>query len=324
MSSTPSSSSLANGHEPALADLVRILDVAAEMRADRELASREFAVDETRKLLRERLLASARLTGDPVTPAEVDAAIEQYFQSLYTFREPRGSFSLLLAHVYVRRAWVALAGAALLMFVTGSWALFNSSSGLLSPTAYATRQVATLVASNTELGHQLLASSNDPTVKSLVEAELANLKLAAASGDRAALDEIRRRFVLWKATLAEEYEIRIVADSKRQSGVRRDFEDKDGKRVSGYYLIVEARTTDGRVVPRPIVNAETQKTETVNAWGEQVPQAVYERIRDDKKGDGILNETRFAVKRRGQLTPEIVIHDAAGQPIVRKSQITKW
>ncbi len=72
------------------------------------------------------------------------------------------------------------------------------------------------------------------------------------------------------------------------------------------------------------MNAETQKTETVISWGEQVPQAVYERIRDDKKGDGILNETRFALKRRGQLTPEIVIQDAGGQPIVRKSQITKW
>lgn len=324
MSATTSPSSIPSGSDPSLADLVRILDVAAEMRADRELASREFAVDETRKLLRERLLASARLTGDPVTPAEVDAAIEQYFQSLYTFHEPRWSFSLLLAHAYVRRMWVALAGAALLAVVTGSWALFNPSSGLLSPTARAARQVTALVATNKELGELLLASSHDPAVKSLVDEQLANLKLAAASGDRAALDEIRRRFVLWKATLGEEYEIRIVADSKRQSGVRRDFEDKDGKRVSGYYLIVEARTTDGRVVPRPIVNAETQKTETVTSWGEQVPQAVYERIRDDKKGDGILNETRFALKRRGQLTPEIVIQDAGGQPIVRKSQITKW
>ncbi len=247
MSATTSPSSIPSGSDPSLADLVRILDVAAEMRADRELASREFAVDETRKMLRERLLASARLTGDPVTPAEVDAAIEQYFQSLYTFHEPRWSFSLLLAHAYVRRMWVAFAGAAVLVVVTGSWALFNPSSGLLSPTARAARQVTTLVATNKELGELLLASSHDPAVKSLVDEQLANLKLAAASGDRAALDEIRRRFVLWKATLGEEYEIRIVADSKRQSGIRRDFEDKDGKRVSGYYLIVEARTTDGRV-----------------------------------------------------------------------------
>jgi hypothetical protein len=324
MSPVSSPSLPSASEQPSIADLVRILDVAAEIRADRELASREFAVDETRKMLRERLLESARLTGDPVTPAEVDAAIEQYFQSLYTFREPRWSLSVLLAHAYVRRIWIALAGCVLMAIVSGGWVLFNSSSGLLSPTARESRQIISAGEQCEALGKQLLASSTDPQFKPLVDEQLTNVKLAAESRDRQSLTEIRQRFEQWQATLAEEYEIRIVADPKRQSGARRDFEDKEGKRVSGYYLIVEALTPSGKTLSRKLINAETQKVETVQSWGERVPQAVYERIRDDKKSDGILDERLFAVKRRGHLEPEVVIKDAAGKPITRSAQITHW
>ena len=83
-----------------------------------------------------------------------------------------------------------------------------------------------------------------------------------------------------------------------------------------------AHTADGRVLPRAIHNVETGQAETVSTWGEYVPDEVWERIKADKKSDGILDETLFAVKKRGELTPQIVMNGVAKVGVRR--QITRW
>jgi len=308
--------------QPQLADMVRILDVAAEMRSDREMASRELAVDETKRLLRERLLASARLTGDAATPEEIDAAIEHYYQSLYTFREPRWSLSVVLAHLYVRRVKLALATAALALAVAIGWSLFNSNSGLLSPSV---RQASRLQAALRD-AESLATTVNkgaDSQATALIEQQLVRLHVAAEKHDLAGMKAVRQQLLLWQTTLDQEYEVRVVSSSKAKSGIDRYFTDRSGKVVSGYYLIVQAHAADGRVVPRTVTNAETGKTETVETWGESVPDEVWERLKADKKADGILDETLFAAKKRGQLTPQIVMQGVSDSGAPRR-QITHW
>ena len=124
--------------------------------------------------------------------------------------------------------------------------------------------------------------------------------------------------------LNETYEVRIVSGPNEKSGIDRYFEDEQGKRVSGYYVIVEARDAAGQPITRTIRNAETGKFEPVQRWGERVPKEVFDRIKADKRADAVLDETLFAVKQRGFQQDEIKLVGSDGQPLSSLGQITKW
>jgi hypothetical protein len=89
-------------------------------------------------------------------------------------------------------------------------------------------------------------------------------------------------------------------------------------------LIVEARTSDGTALKRRVHNIETGKDKEVTKWAERVPKEVYDRLARDKKEDGVLNETTFAVKRRGEAEEQVTMPGADGKPLTRLGQITEW
>ena len=181
--------------QPQLADMVRILDVAAEMRADREMASRELAVDETKRLLRERLLESAKLTGDGATPEEIDAAIDNYYQSLYTFREPHRSLSVALAQLYVRRGKLGLVTAGVTLLLAVGWLLFNPHSGLLSPTAQLTNKLQAELRDVESLAAKVKKESDDPQTAASIEEQLGQLHAAAEKRDLSGMQAVRPRLI---------------------------------------------------------------------------------------------------------------------------------
>ena len=97
-----------------LAETLRIMDVARELREQREQARRELDVDEAKTELTEKLLAAASLTGESLTADDARAAVEHYYDSLHAYREPPFGLSMAAAHLYVRRGWLyAIAVAAL-------------------------------------------------------------------------------------------------------------------------------------------------------------------------------------------------------------------
>ena len=55
-----------------------------------------------------------------------------------------------------------------------------------------------------------------------------------------------------------------------------------------------------------------------------MPHAVYQRLAIDKQSDGVLDETAFARKERGQRDLTIIMLDENGQPLVRLGQVTTW
>ena len=69
-------------------DMLRILDVASTLRREREQAEAQLDLDTAKARLRERLLATAQAAGEPVTAAEVDTAIAEYFRRQHEFRDP--------------------------------------------------------------------------------------------------------------------------------------------------------------------------------------------------------------------------------------------
>lgn len=89
--------------EMSLVETLRVLEVARGMRQDRAEAEVALARNEVRELMRKRLLEASRITGDSITETDVDAALEQYFQTQHIYADPPMSLSVAFAHVYVRR-----------------------------------------------------------------------------------------------------------------------------------------------------------------------------------------------------------------------------
>ena len=92
--------------------------------------------------------------------------------------------------------------------------------------------------------------------------------------------------------LNEEYQIIITG------GNRRIFNNDPNRR--SHYLIVQAQTRNGRVLTRNIPNEEENgRIYAVSEWAERVPESVYNRVGNDKRDDGIIQDNIFGTKRRG-------------------------
>jgi hypothetical protein len=106
-----------------LGEMLRIMDVARAFQKERDIAREQFSRDEARALLRKKLLESKEITGDEFTDADVEAALDQYFNNLHTYHDPPAGISVLLAHLYIRRTWVVTAVVLIALFVV--WKVWN-------------------------------------------------------------------------------------------------------------------------------------------------------------------------------------------------------
>jgi len=321
MSVTPSAPPKAESLS--LSEMLRIMDVATEMRSRRETVEKEFAIHETKRILREKLLQTTAITGERVTEAEVDAAIESYFRTLYTFREPEGSWAVVLARFYVRRGHlliVALLAATLLL--TGWWVM-RVASTRFSPVARLSRQISRLETTFHSNLARAQAMAREPSVKDELNLLKQEAGVAREQLDQKTLTTLNRKLTDLINQLNEAYEVRILADPNQKSGFDREFE-QDNERLTAYYLIVYARNEQGQSIQRRIENAETHQFAVVERWAEQVPPPVYDRLKEDKKSDGVLSETLFSIKERGYRNEKIRLQGTDGKPIERGAQLTDW
>ena len=169
-----------------------------------------------------------------------------------------------------------------------------------------------------------VAVDNDGSLAGKVQAMVAASDLDHKAGELGELKKTHAELAAILEQLDSEFKVLVVAGQDRKSGIDRYFTDDDGKRASGYYLIVEAHDAKGTVQEMRIQNRESGKESVVAAWGERVPKEVYDRIGRDKQEDGALDERRFAVKRRGELEPAIVMLGTDGKPLEPRGRITAW
>jgi len=109
------------GENLTIAETLRVMDVARELRQQRETAENLFRQDSVRVRLREKLLRTAELSGDRVTEAEIDAAIDQYLGNLHTYESPPFGFKKCVAYCWIWRHRIAVA-----MLVLGAAAAYLS------------------------------------------------------------------------------------------------------------------------------------------------------------------------------------------------------
>lgn len=320
---------LPTGERLTLAEMSRIMDVASTLRKERALVEQQLNIDEIKAKLRERLLEAAKVSGDPITEAEVDAAVEQYYDRLHEFRDPPASFNKFLAHCWVLRkaltaAVVAVVGAAALI-----WGLLVA--GVLPGEArnrHLTEQM------QADLDRQLIESEHvaeaierisiEPAATDEAKRLAAIAAAARKEGDGKKVAAATKELRELQAELERQYALMIVNAPGEQSATERLWTDDDGTRTSGYFVFVDAVDDKGQAVSVPIRNRETDRMETVSRWGEQVPKKVFDRLARDKQKDGVLDERAFGEKPRGTREFKVELQGDDDQPIERRGQITSW
>jgi hypothetical protein len=112
--------SAAKPEQLSLPELIRIMDVASELRKEQEIVEEQLNIDQIKVRLRERLLEAAKVSGENVTAEQIDAAIEEYYDKLNSYEDPEWSWSVLFAKLYVHRLTIIKWGVAI-GAVVGLW-----------------------------------------------------------------------------------------------------------------------------------------------------------------------------------------------------------
>ena len=258
-----------------IGEMVRILDVASEVRRQQNELERQFRRDESRQELRERLatVGEAELSED-----QLDAAIDWYYDNLHRYRKPKRSLSLLLAHLYVRRGQVLLVVVPLLLaaaLVAFLWLSRGSSVD-----ASLTRVEEAAAALRAEGG-------DEPRVAQVLSAAAGAAGLGPTQRERLAvqLDEVRQQLAL---------DYRIIVDV--ENPIERLY-GTDGNIVTG--LRVVAVDDRGLPIPVPVTNA-TGQTQQVSTWRQEVDLQTLQAI-EAAASEETLGPVVLAQKEAGSL-----------------------
>ncbi len=291
-----------------LDDVMMAMDVVDTLRHAETLVERALSADERARQLKERLRQIYASQGMEVSDRILDEGVAALEDERFVYDPPDIGASRWLALLWVRRKrWgKVLAIAVVVLAVIGGGYYY----GVKRP---AERQVAEQTEALTvglpgefaaELERIETVSRVDranEVAERLVAEGMAAAKagdLDAARGKAAALGQLRQM-------LEQEFVIRIVGRPGQQSGIFRIPDANPNAR--NYYLIVEAIDAGGRPVKVQVTSEEQGKTDLVETWAMRVSASEFERVRSDKQDDGIIQNNRVGVKRRGYLQPDYVI-----------------
>jgi hypothetical protein len=152
---------------------------------------------------------------------------------------------------------------------------------------------------------QALKEVREKGVAAKIDALYNNALSAIKSGDLETAKTARNALQYTRDMLGQEYTLQIVSRPGTPSGVWRY--PADSRTARNYYLIVDAVLPSGQRLKLPITSEEDGKVRTVSEWGLRVEPQVYERVREDKQQDGIVNDKVVGVKKRGYLTPDYTV-----------------
>ncbi|MEJ2530222.1 MAG: DUF6384 family protein [Halioglobus sp.] len=300
----------ASAEQQPLDDLMLAMDVVDTLRHQQVLIERELnAEDRDRKLI-ERLREIYASQGIDVPDHVLEEGVAALKEDRFAYTPPPENFSTRLARLYISRGkW----GKPLLLGL-GAIALVLLAYVLLIR-GPAERELAQLP-SRLDKQHELLVrEARGETARARTEALYSQGKSALASGEKDGAVAVLTQMEALRNEIEREYELRIVSRPGERSGIWRVPDANTNAR--NYYIIVEAVTPEGRVLKRTVVNEENGKSYEVDKWGLRVEEPVFERVAADKQDDGIIQQNRFGIKRRGYLTPEYLLPTTGGA-------ITAW
>ncbi len=276
-----------------LDEVMLAMDVVDTLRHRSQLVEQELDAEHRDERLKERLRKIYAAQGIEVSDRVLDEGLAALKEERFVYKPPPETLATRLARIYVSRVrwgkWLAGACAALVAL----WALYYFM--VLAPRAALPEELQTL-------HHSVLQAAAEDTAKSLAERYYAKGRGALRDGDSKSAEAALQSLMSLRDTLQQEYALRIVNRPGELTGVWRVPEVNSSAR--NYYIVVEAIDADDRPVQVPVRSEESGKTERVSQWALRVRENVFRRVAADKKDDGIIQNNRFGVKRRGHLEPD--------------------
>ena len=293
-----------------LDEVMLAMDVVDTLRHQDILLKRELHAEDRDSKMIERMQKIYASQGIDVPDHVLKEGVAALKEERFVYRPPRRGISTVLARIYISR---------------GKWAKRISMVALGVVLLWGSFQYFIVGAderSRARLSQEL--TSQRDAVLQLVKIDAAKNRAEAhydigmtslQTGEIKQADSAVQSLKNLRARLEQEYEIRVVSRPDEYSAVWRIPDLNPAAR--NYYVIVEAIASDGSTLKLPITSEEDGKTRDVDTWALRVDKDVYQRISDDKKDDGIIQNRRFGVKRRGFLKPEYFMSSTG-------AAITKW
>jgi hypothetical protein len=301
-----------------LDELMIAMDVVDTLRHREDLVRRELDEEGREAELIARLKQIYHDQGIEVPDHVLADGVKALKDSRFVYTPPpRGWKRTLLTawvrrDVYGRRAGLA---AALLAAGLGGYYFLQVRPARLAQEAARIELNETLPKNLKQAHANVLAVATDADAKQKANQLLADGERAVRSGDRAAAAKAKGDLATLAEDLTREYTLTIVSRPGETTAVWRRPPNRSQAR--NYYLIVEAIAPDGRKLSLPIRSEETGETSSVTRFGVRVPEEVYEAVRRDKTDDGIVQRSRFGIKKRGTLAIDYQMPFEGGF-------ITKW
>lgn len=301
-----------------LDEVMLAMDVVDTLRHRRNLVERELSEEGRDAQLIERLREIYRKQGIDVPDSILAEGVAALKEDRFAYDAPRERFSTKLARLYISRdRWgkFVLLGLGVLLAAIVAWYLFLERPRVqqveydrlelaqVLPERLKTFRDQALTEARTE---QARKEAND-----WYEVGTKAISTRNAPAARGAADKLSQLL----SSLRTEYALTIISRQGESSGVWRIPEVNPDAR--NYYLVVEALDANGKALELQIKNEEDGKIHRVTKWGVRVTAKLFDEIRRDKSDDGIIQNNRIGIKRRGYLEPEYLIP-------VGKGRITKW
>lgn len=279
--------------EAPLDDVMLAMDVVDTLRHRRRLVEQELDAEHRDQRLKERLRKIYTAQGIEVSDRILDEGVAALKEERFVYQPPPERLATKFARIYVSRGrwgkWLAGTCIALV----AAWVLYYVM--VLAPRAALPEKLQTL--------HQsVMALAKEDTARTIADKHYAKSQAALRDGDVERAETALQSLMSLRDTLAQEYTLRIVNRPGERTGVWRVPELNPA--VRNYYIVVEAVGADDSVVRVPVTSEESGQTARVSQWALRVNEDVFRRVAADKEDDGIVQNNRFGVKRRGHLEPE--------------------
>jgi len=309
---------MVQGAPQTLDDFMIAMDVVDTLRHREDLVRRELNETGRESELIARLRQIYREQGIEVPDTVLAEGVKALKDSRFVYTASPASWKRTLLTLWARRQQhgnrLAMIAAALIT-VLGGYYLFVSRPAKLAEQRARIEISETLPNQLRQTYADLVTMLSEDSAKQRASALKVDAERAIRAGDRAAMVKANHDLSALRDEVMRQYTLTIVSRVGESTGVWR--RPPHGAQARNYYLIVEAIAPGGEKLSLPIRNEETGTVETVSKFGVRVPQDTFETVARDKRDDGIVQKSRFGVKRRGMLDVDYEMPFEGGF-------ITKW
>lgn len=298
---------------PALDETMMAMDVVDTIRHAERLVERELSGEERQARLRGRLREIYASQGIEVSDVVLDQGIAALEEQRFAYVAKGQGWRRSLAVAWATRGrWgkAALAGLGVLVIGWGIWHFTVVAPRQREAAAVARELQQDLPRTLRAEFDRVMAGTQDAAARTEAQRLLAEGEAAARAGHLAEARARRAALVELTDRLAAAYTVRIVNRPGEPSAVWRV--PASNPRARNYYLIVEAVDRNGRPVEVPVTSEEDSRTARTARWGLRVSEAEFERVRQDKLADGIIDQPVIGQKAAGTLDTQWTVQTTGG------------